>query len=528
MLLLALPAFLFWLAFFTRGDGYHWPGFFAAMAFMPLVMVRIGAAHADRRLASMLVAISLACTTIVSVTSPLLAIPGQMASRIAASLHNLANLGTLHDRYEMEWRQIAASSALPRIAERVGTARIDMVTWEQGTVLVNGFNYAPRPVFQSYAAYTPALARLNEAYFLGADAPEFVLFRLDYTDGRLPMSEDGLALIALLRRYRPVAVEKGFLLLQKDAEAKPEATILVGAPAQSAPIGVNTAIAEDSAPTIAFVGLELSAFGRIYTLLFREPPLDIVLTTSTDQEVRYRLTRPTAAAGFLLNPFVQSTHDWIARYLSQPLPRIRAVRVEAHSMLEQLLFGPDYSVAAKATTLLAADPARDSAEMQNALYPGFTLPPTNAASLRVIEEDGSEAVHLHAPATLAFKPESGNYDIYATFGVQAAARNDPDCIHGNANGVGVSFVRISGGAESVLWHVDIDPFHSDSDRGPHRAVLTSVDVAAGDAVEYRVDPGPDPKNVACDWTYVRNLVFRRNGAVGTIRPRDRISADHFD
>jgi hypothetical protein len=47
-------------------------------------------------------------------------------------------------------------------------------------------------------------------------------------------------------------------------------------------------------------------------------------------------------------------------------------------------------------------------------------------------------------------------------------------------------------------------------------------------VEYRVDAGPGGKNVSCDWSYVRDFVFRRHSGAGGARNGDRIFMESFD
>jgi len=524
----AVAAVLFWLAFFTRADDFHWPGFFTALAFLPIVLLGNRGVVFGRPLCAALVFVALLCAVIVGVNATPSAIADHIAIRGRENLHDLMHLSELHEQRESEWASIAASAALPRIRERIGDARVDMLTWDQAVILLNDFNYAPRPVFQSYSAYTPALARLNEAYFLGADAPKFVVFRLNYSDNKVPMSEDGLALVALLRRYRPTLVEKGFLLLQRDDAAAAPGAIEPEPAAAKATLNSVTAITPTAGATIAFIDVELNAFGRIYTALFREPELDIVLTTEDGQQLRYRFTRPSAAAGFLLNPLVRSTPEWLRVYFSRPLPRIGNISIDAESAWERRLFRQDFSIALKPVEVLHADPSRNISELTDMLYPGFNIAPVSPSSVRVTDEDGKESVYLHAPAELTFAPEPGNYSIRALFGIQTAALKDPTCLKADPDGIGVSLVLVHAGTPSVLKHVDIDPFHAPQDRGPQKLTLASIDVAAGDSVEYRVDAGPGGKNVSCDWSYVRDFVFRRHGDAGSVRSGDRIFMESFD
>src|SRR6202040_4372562 len=73
----------------------------------------------------------------------------------------------------------------------------------------------PRPIIQSYSAYTPALVRLNEQHLRGPDAPEWVLFDLQSIDGRLPSLDDGLSWPALLDNYAFTSYNGHFVLMHK-------------------------------------------------------------------------------------------------------------------------------------------------------------------------------------------------------------------------------------------------------------------------------------------------------------------------
>ncbi len=247
-----LVALFLWLAYFTRADVYHWPSFFAAMSLLPFALLRNRHVVRSRALLASLSAVVLVSVLAGFTQTPPITVLRDAVSRVGGNLHDLTHLPELHDLREVQWQAVSQSAALPRIADRVGRARIDMVTWQQGMILLNGLNYAPRPVFQSHLAATPKLARVNEAYFLGSGAPDFVLFQLDAIDNRLPMSEDGPALMALLRRYRPVLSEHGFLLLQRDAAAAAQA-IVPEAQTVPASLGAEVAVPATGSPMVMFV-----------------------------------------------------------------------------------------------------------------------------------------------------------------------------------------------------------------------------------------------------------------------------------
>jgi len=513
-------ALLFWVAFFTRGD--HWPLFYPAFALLPFVLLADGRLSLSRRPRGALVAVVVACAVLEPQVGD---IPADVALRVDNAIHNLGHLPQLAALRREQWRTVGEEAALPQIRARVGNERVDMVTSEQGLVLLNAMNYAPRPVFQSYSAYTPRLARLNEAHFLGADAPEFVIFQLAYLDGRVPTMEDPLALVALLRRYRPVLGENGFLLLQRDAQA-PAAALVEHAVTQPARMHRLVNLPETTGPTVAFLHIELTAFGRLYTLLFREPSLYLTRRTRDGEAVRQRLVRATAASGFLISPIIGSNDDWAKQYFSAPMREVRSIVVDAETKWERLIFRRKFKVAFEAVAPLTADPHSTTVPIGGIVpYPGFNLMPAGQTDYRLANEEGEDTVFLHAPAVVTFQPAPARYRVEATFGIQRRALADPGCIASKPDGIGVSIVLQHEGEATVLAHADIDPFHAAADAGPQRIAVDDVEVGAGDAVTYRVDVGPAGRNDHCDWSYVRDIVFDRleQGAAG--RPATAAGTD---
>ncbi len=529
--LAAVTAVLFWRAFFTRGD--HCPWFFSAMALLPFVLLRdanLALDAAQRRYLVLIVLASSALGLFASLSvqrTPVVQLPEVIWGKVRAGIDNLGRLRELGDLRHDQGRQLAQASALPRIRSAVGNSRIDVITWEQGIVLLNSLNSGRRPIFLSHAAFSPMVEHLNEAYFLGAQAPEFVLLKLDSMDHRLPLSEDGLTMIVLLQHYRPKLMERGFLLLQRDPQAVVPPTASAGR-THVMQLGTPLRVDELPPPATVEIHLDLNAFGKLYTLFFREPTLKMTLQTDDGREQTFRLIRQTAGAGFVLSPVLQSATDWVRLYLAKPAAGVRSVRIDTEIAPERLLFNAQFDLALRALEVLHADSAEVGADISDILYPGFNLLPVTSAESRLIVEDGKEALFLHAPASIAFAPKPGNYTILASYGIEQTALTEPDCKSG-ADGVGVSLLLLHAGMESPLWHAEIDPFHSEQDSGVHAMQVRYVDVEAGDRIEYRVDPGHGGKNTGCDWTYVRDFRFKRLGDTGSgALQRDRLFADGFE
>lgn len=78
----------------------------------------------------------------------------------------------------------------------------DVIPWEITPLLVNQLSYTPRPVPQSYSAYTTSLQAANRDFISDPDrAPEWMIVSVEDIDGRLPIGLDSPALLALADRY---------------------------------------------------------------------------------------------------------------------------------------------------------------------------------------------------------------------------------------------------------------------------------------------------------------------------------------
>jgi len=523
ILLYAVAGALLWRANFTRAD--HSPWLFGCYALLPIGLLchqRFADLHALRK---SLVGLAVVCAVaslygydLGAWWQPHPGVALNPATRLAQNtnvlvnllgqrVQNLLHLSARENMLEQAWTTAAKNNDLPLTRARIGNEEVDVVTVNQGIALLNGFNYAPRPVFQSYSAYTPELARINESHFLGATAPKFVLLRLDTIDNRVPMSEDGLALIALLEHYRPALKENNFLLLQRDESISATAATTPQPPSQTAQIGTDVPLGPGKSPTIAFIHLDLSWLGKLYSALIREPALSITLNTSDGEKIAYRLVRPTAASGFLLSPIVDSIDDWTRLYLSMPLRQVRSFRIDAEVPGERAFFQKELTLEQRPLSVLHGDPKTSSL-----VYPGFTLLPVFVHGYsRTYAEAGQDVAGFQAPASLAFEPSPGVYDISATFGVQGGALA-AGCIEANADGVGISLILHHAEEKSALWHAELDPFHAGQDKGSHRFNVADVRVEQGDAIEVYIDPGHGGNNMACDWAYLRGLSFAPKNA----------------
>ena len=254
---------------------------------------------------------------------------------------------------------------LPKIKALVGDADIDMVSNVQAMLFLNGLHWAPRPVFQSYPAFTPKLLDVNQEFYRGSRAPRFVLFQLSPIDGRFPATEDGGVLFELLRRYRPAVEEKGYFLLQRLESADSEES-----PSPLRTVEWTTRLGE-VVPVFLMPGEYLTASfrfrlrpgGKLLHVLYRNPLLYVNLLLSDGSSRRYRLVPGLAAHEFLLNPLVENSEDFVGLYSGKNGKRIVGLSVTQEDFHGWHPYHADIHLELKAypSTFVSGSPAAESA-----------------------------------------------------------------------------------------------------------------------------------------------------------------------
>lgn len=332
---MAVGLFMCWKEGFVRPDPTHVAVFFtyAALA-APMIAAVLSASVAGTGLpagaALVLVSVgSLATVCAVEHTTPERFVTAAASRENAGrSLDILLRPGRLAAEGNRVWLSEVAEWNLPRVRARVGAEPVDVFSVDQVIAIYNNFNWRPRPVFQSYSAYTADLAQLNAAFYRSPRAPRFVLTRWISIDQRFPAADDGPALLELLRRYRPVLAERDYVLL----EHLPDASI----PAESSVTLVRRQLRFGETLQVPMGGDGLVTLAakvtptwraRLGQLLFRAPRVGLNIEREGRPSVRYELIPDVASVPFLLDPLIEGDGDVRRIYTSQG-PHVLAIRFD--------------------------------------------------------------------------------------------------------------------------------------------------------------------------------------------------------
>jgi len=258
--------------------------------------------------------------------------------------------------------------ALERIREEVPlpqlTGSVDVYSPQiQPAVLAHGLNYNPRPIFQSYAAYTPRALKMNYDHLISADGPDYVLFSPNSVDNRLKALQDGMSWLPLMLNYEQVAIVNDMVLLKRDLGKR---RLVQAQSSQRIPKRWNEAVTvPGSAPCVwAEIHIKPNIIGRLLTVMYRAPIVEISLELSNGQVHRRRFIPSMGTTGFLLSPILLTGSAFFQACSSTPTDdvfRSRVSRVRFHTSKVGLRsFEPNIDIILTPTVIMDADADADA------------------------------------------------------------------------------------------------------------------------------------------------------------------------
>jgi hypothetical protein len=249
---------------------------------------------------------------------------GEVGPNLRAAVNLARGTSPLADDYRRAMAAIRSDSPIPAIE-----GSVDVYPWSPAVAIAAGLNYAPRPVFQSYSAYTEELAALNANHLRGPAAPDHLL--LSISDGgfpldRFPTADDGPSWPEFLSRYNIERTTRKFVVLGKAAHVRHYELTPIGH--ATARLNCLIAIPSDAdGPVWVQVRVEPTRAGKLLALFYKSPELSMSVNTRDGRNRIYRVCAGSAGAGFLLSPLINDTQAYqqLARHLPLPANDVKTI-----------------------------------------------------------------------------------------------------------------------------------------------------------------------------------------------------------
>jgi hypothetical protein len=210
------------------------------------------------------------------------------------------------------------------VKAKIGTATVDIYPWTSQLIFENKLNFLPRPVFQSYTAYTKELEEMNFNHYNSKEkSPEFVLYEYIAIDQRYPLFDEPKVNLCLLKNYTPVEAfnfqQRKFILLQKSKDFKPLKLekIKEYAMMTESPLVPKKDIFYE-------IGIYNSLAGSLVSIINHAPELSLEIKTNTSSE--YRTGKKLLESGVFLEQKVNTTQDFYSLFFADSLVKMEKVK----------------------------------------------------------------------------------------------------------------------------------------------------------------------------------------------------------
>ena len=222
---------------------------------------------------------------------------------------NLESRGAiLEKKYTSSLNSIKSKAKLPLLE---GSS--DIYSSAQSALIASGNDWNPRPVLQSYSAYSKSLAQKNRDHLLKINSPANIFFKVDPIDGNLPSSEDGLSWPVLLHSYSLNSFHDEYALLKRKSTLNTE-------PNFSPPVFEKHQLGELVALTpnagIIFITISVSKtiLGKFLSILYKPRHLTININLANGGKRSYRLLPGMAESGFVISPLIENSTEFSELY----------------------------------------------------------------------------------------------------------------------------------------------------------------------------------------------------------------------
>ncbi len=201
-----------------------------------------------------------------------------------------------------------------KILNTISQAPVDIYPWETAYVFANSLNWHPRPVFQSYIAYTPWLDAKNADFIKSTSAPDFILWNVKNNknnfisiDNRYLLSDEPNTIFEIIRNYYLHLAANHVMLLSKSASplfSMPEETDTITAAWEE-----WITIPEHQETILrAKTFFQRTFFGRVKRLLYKEREMFIDYKLCNGKVVTHRIVPDNAISGIWISPYITPGH----------------------------------------------------------------------------------------------------------------------------------------------------------------------------------------------------------------------------
>ncbi len=348
-----------------------------------------------------------------------------------AAMNNLVNV--IHfDQYRANLDKLSHDNFKQRrlplsVQKMIGNRSIDIVPWEAAIAAANDINWQPRPIFQSYSAYTAFLDNTNLESL--AKAPrDYLLYSFMAIDERHPFFEEPKTFRYIFCHYNvsqqlPDSITLGSetVAMQAALLEKLQTSICLPETAEQTfalKWRETKSLPENGLVTYAAIEFRYSWLGKLYKALFRTPPIRMRVTYTNGTVGIYRVVPDNAQNGLLLSYLPKDQAEAVSLLSGHPLTAVSSFQLLTNN---PMVFQPDVEVklASFPVNLPQQQPVFDLAQLQQTTF--IAQPDSNLAGyidIAQVNESGSLKNTLTFAGWALAKNSAASHWVILTIGTE--------------------------------------------------------------------------------------------------------------
>ena len=197
----------------------------------------------------------------------------------------------------------------------IGNQTVDCYPWNYAFIQANNLNWQPRPIIQSYAAYTPWLNEQNANHFSSKKAPQFLIWETDILkrdiwEGELTsidqhylLNDEPSTILNLILNYEVVSKSENYILFQKRKNTIAKKSEIKKTNSYSWNEWIDIPDSENEILRANFQ-YEKTFLKWLKAKTYKDEPIFIEYQFSNNEIRKYRFTSLNAEQGLWINPFI--------------------------------------------------------------------------------------------------------------------------------------------------------------------------------------------------------------------------------
>ena len=219
------------------------------------------------------------------------------------------------------------AESLPEdIRKEIGRSSVDIIPWEISKIFQADLNYSPRPLLQSYHAYSPKLDGIDALHFNSNNAPENLILSYATIDQRYLLWDTPQTIDSIRKNYSPNIYTQDWILCKKTSAIN-DSQVNPGKIIKEVNFHFNQWIEVPQNTEDLKVSLDIryNFFGKLRKLLYKPSTLRIYFRLNDGREVSHRVIKQLTSSKLPISYYVANTND-LYNYMSYKYQSLKHIK----------------------------------------------------------------------------------------------------------------------------------------------------------------------------------------------------------